>query len=44
MKSVCTDRYMACWGSCPKYIEAKAAHEEQKKKKEQEKKPLYYMT
>ena len=37
MKSVCkgcTDRYIACWGSCQKYIEAKAAHEEQKRAKE----------
>ena len=34
MKSVCKgceERYAACWGSCPKYIEAKAAHDEQKK-------------
>ena len=34
MKSVCKgceERYAACWGSCPKYIEAKAAHEEQKR-------------
>ena len=34
MESVCngcTDRYTACWGSCKKYIEAKAAHDEQKK-------------
>ena len=34
MKSVCkgcAERYTACWGSCPKYIEAKAAHEEQKR-------------
>ena len=34
MESVCkgcTERYTACWGSCKKYIEAKAAHDEQKK-------------
>ena len=34
MKSVCKgceERYAACWGSCPKYIEAKSAHEEQKR-------------
>ena len=34
MESVCkgcSERYAACWGSCPKYIEAKAAHDEQKK-------------
>ena len=34
MESVCkgcVDRYAACWGSCKKYIEAKAAHDEQKK-------------
>ena len=37
MKSVCKgceERYAACWGSCPKYIEAKAAHEEQKRARE----------
>lgn len=37
MKSVCKgceERYAACWGSCPKYIEAKASHEEQKKTRE----------
>ena len=37
MKSVCkgcTERYVACWGRCPKYIEAKAAHEEQKRARE----------
>ena len=27
----CTERCTACWGSCQKYIEAKAAHEQQKK-------------
>ena len=34
VKSVCkgcTERRTACWGSCKKYIEAKAAHDEQKK-------------
>ena len=34
MESVCKgceERYTACWGSCKKYIEAKAAHDEQKK-------------
>ena len=34
MESVCkgcAERYTACWGSCKKYIEAKAAHDEQKK-------------
>ena len=34
MKSVCkgcTERHTSCWGSCKKYIEAKAAHDEQKK-------------
>ena len=34
VKSVCkgcTERCTACWGSCKKYIEAKAAHDEQKK-------------
>ena len=25
---------MACWGSCPKYIEAKAAHEKEKEERE----------
>ena len=37
MESVCkgcAERYAACWGSCPKYIEAKAAHEEQKRARE----------
>lgn len=23
----CPDRHPACWGSCPKYLEAKAEHE-----------------
>lgn len=32
----CTDRYPACWGSCPKYIEAKAAYEKQKKAREKD--------
>ena len=34
LKSVCkgcTERHTSCWGSCKKYIEAKAAHDEQKK-------------
>ena len=34
MKSVCkgcTERHTSCWGSCKKYIEAKAARDEQKK-------------
>ena len=34
MKSVCKgceERYAACWGSCSKYIEAKAAHEIEKR-------------
>ena len=34
LKSVCKgcgERYTACWGSCKKYIDAKAAHDEQKK-------------
>ena len=34
VKSVCkgcTERHTSCWGSCKKYIEAKAAHERQKK-------------
>ena len=37
MESVCkgcSDRYTACWGSCPKYIDAKEAHEKLKKEKE----------
>ena len=34
VKSVCkgcTERHTSCWGSCKKYLEAKAAHDEQKK-------------
>jgi len=34
IKNVCKDcqeRSPACWGSCPKYLEAKAEHERQKK-------------
>lgn len=34
--SVCKDcqgRYPACWGSCPKYLEAKAKYERQKQAK-----------
>ena len=34
MESVCkgcAERYTACWGSCPKYIEAKEAKEKKKK-------------
>ena len=37
MESVCkgcTDRYAACWGSCSKYIDAKATHDEQKRARE----------
>ena len=33
MKSVCkdcTERYTACWGNCPKYLEAKKKHDEAK--------------
>ena len=26
----CPDRHEACWGSCPKYQQAKAEHEKQK--------------
>lgn len=29
----CQERYTACWGSCPKYLEAKAAHEKRKAEK-----------
>ena len=39
MESVCkgcSDRYAACWGSCPKYIEAKEANERQKKAREKD--------
>ena len=37
MKSVCkgcTERHTSCWGSCKKYIEAKAAHEKEKEERE----------
>lgn len=27
----CSDRYPACWGSCPKYLEARAKHDEIKR-------------
>ena len=30
----CKDRYPACWGSCQKYLDAKATHEKQKKARE----------
>ena len=39
MKSVCkgcTERHTSCWGSCKKYIEAKATHDEQKKAREKD--------
>ena len=39
MKSVCkgcTERHTSCWGSCKKYIEAKAAHDEQKRSREKD--------
>ena len=39
MKSACkgcTERYMACWGSCPKYIEATEEHEKHKKSREKD--------
>ena len=32
----CEERYTACWGSCKKYIEAKAAHDEQKRSREKD--------
>ena len=32
----CQDRYPACWGSCQKYLDAKAAHEKKKKAREKE--------
>lgn len=37
MESVCkgcSERYMACWGSCQKYLDAKAMYEKQKKARE----------
>jgi hypothetical protein len=33
----CQERHEACWGSCPKYLAAKAEHEKQKKMKHDEK-------
>ena len=30
----CKDRYPACWGSCQKYLDAKATNEKQKKARE----------
>ena len=32
----CQDRYTACWGSCQKYIDAKAVHDKQKKAREKD--------
>ena len=32
----CKDRYPACWGSCQKYLDAKAVHEKYKKAREKE--------
>lgn len=32
----CKDRYTACWGSCQKYIDAKAVHDKQKKAQEKD--------
>lgn len=32
----CKDRHPACWGSCQKYIDARAEHEKQKKARERE--------
>lgn len=29
----CTERYPACWGSCPKYLEAKAKYNKVKQAK-----------
>lgn len=29
----CQGRYPACWGSCPKYLEARAEHEKKKAEK-----------
>lgn len=26
----CRDRYPACWGNCPKYLEARAEHDKKK--------------
>ena len=39
MISVCmgyTDRHPACLGSCPKYLDARAAYEKQKKAREKD--------
>ena len=33
----CQDRYPACWSSCQKYIDAKAAHEKKKEAREKDK-------
>ncbi len=33
----CQERYPACWGSCSKYLEAKAEHEKLKKMRHDEK-------
>lgn len=32
----CSDRHPACWGSCPKYLEAKAKHDEIKRARAQD--------
>ena len=32
----CQDRYTSCWGSCQKYIDAKAVHDKQKKAREKD--------
>jgi len=29
----CQERHTACWGSCPKYLEARAKHEKEKQEK-----------
>ena len=39
MESVCkgcAERHTACWGSCKKYIEVKAAHDKQKRAREKD--------
>ena len=39
MESVCkgcAERHTECWGSCPKYIEAKEAHDKQKRAREKD--------
>ncbi len=39
MESVCkgcSERYTACWGSCQKYLDAKATYEKQKKAREKD--------